>query len=115
MEHSDGSSSGSIGVFPREAGDDHQMNERLKKRAYMRNMLSRCYSEEGRSKVSKSSLDYTSRLGSWDSVVSALEAWEDSGILKIVKDPRIGADDEVCVVFKTFFDGQRFPDHWIRD
>jgi len=82
---------------------------------YMRNMLSRCYPEEGISKVPKSGLDYTLRFYSWDEIVHILETWEKLGVLTIVKDPRLAFDQDIYVIFQTFFDGTVFPPHWIRD
>lgn len=72
-------------------------------------------SRGGLSKVPKSSLDYTSQFGDCASVLNVLRGWEEEGIIALIKDPRVADDVDVCVVFKSIFDGSEFPDHWIRD
>jgi len=83
---------------------------------YMKNMLSRCYPEEGLSRIPRSSLNYTIQTGGdWTPIRDVLKKWEKAGLLSLVKDPEFSKDDEICVVMKTFFNGELFPSNWIRD
>ena len=83
---------------------------------YMRNMLDRCFSQEGRSMIPRSALDYTSRTsGDWNPIKDALSEWELLGWLRIIDDPEFAEDDQYCVEMLTFMGGEEFPENWISD